>query len=73
MFDEVFVTDLGETTSFVGVEENIVAEYTYVANTGDTRKRRYKLYIKFYFVVLKGDEWKSKTRVSAEPELKRYI
>lgn len=82
LFDEVFVRNLGETTTFVSVEVDVIhiEGSGFDRRKGEVRVRRPEAFlgatefkIDFNFVVLKGDKGKSKTGVAAKPELKRNI
>jgi len=88
LFDEVFVGELGHATAFFGVEVDVIypegggyktsvgyaAAYGVVASAVPAEVLKFfEIEVKFDFVVLEGDERKSKTRVAAEPELERDV
>ena len=82
LFDEVFVRNLGETTTFISVEVDIINIERSGFNRGK-RKVRFRgpeaffgtaeFEVDFDFVILKSDKGEGKTRVAAKPELKRNI
>ena len=82
LFDEVFVRNLGETTTFISVEVDVINIERSGFNRGE-RKVGFggpeaffgtaEFKVDFNFVVLKGNKRKSKTGVAAKPELKRNI
>lgn len=82
LFDEVFVRNLGETTTFISVEVDVVniERSGFDRGEGEVRVRRPEAFfgaaefeVDFNFVILKGNKGESKTRVAAKPELKRNI
>jgi len=80
LFNEVFVANLGETTTLISIEINVI--YIKLAGKGTNRgartgldevSDRAKLKVKLNLMILESNEGKSKTRVAVEPELKRNI
>jgi hypothetical protein len=74
LFNKVFVGHLGETTTFVGVEVDVVnieGGWRDVTGTGTENGRSITEFkVDLDFVVLEGNEGEGKTGVTAEPELK---
>jgi hypothetical protein len=77
LFNEVLVGDLGETATFVSVEVDVID----VEGSGGKGARGSinedvitvtEFEVDLDFVVLEGNKGKGKTRIAAEPELKRY-
>ena len=54
LFDKVFVADLSESTSLVGVKENVITPYL----GANVCVKCAKFNIKFDFMVLKCNKWK---------------
>ena len=88
LFDEIFVGKLGHTTTFFGIKVDVVnpersGNKTSVSNTGADNfvggavpakvTEFLEIELQTYFVVLEGNKRKCKTRVAAEPELKRDV
>jgi len=82
LFNEVFVRNLGKTTTFISVEVDVVniERSGFDGREGEVSIRRPEAFfgatefkIDLDFVVLKGDKGKSKTGVAAKPELKGDI
>jgi hypothetical protein len=84
LFNKIFVTDLSETTTFFRIKIDVVNEnFSFVNKVHREIGRRNivgsnnkflttgKFEVKTNLVILKSDKRKSKTRISAEPELKR--
>jgi hypothetical protein len=86
LFNEVFVADLGKTTTFISIEVDVVdvegsrhearSSYavTHIAASVPaevTELVEFEPYL--HFVVLESNERESKTRVAAEPELERHV
>lgn len=79
LFDEVFVSNLGETTTFFGIEVDVFDQKSSILKSlfGEAASgvvnaavESCEFDVDTDFVVLKSDQWKSKTGVTVEPELK---
>ena len=76
LFDEVFVCNLGELATLISIKVDIVDIETGINKsrgsgwcTDITFSNWSEFNIDFNFVILKGDQRESKTRISIEPEL----
>jgi hypothetical protein len=79
LFNEIFMANLGETATFLGVKVDIFDQKSGVrkslfgkaaSSVVNTAVESCEFNVDADFVVLKGNQWKSKTSVTVEPELK---
>ena len=78
LLNEILVGDLSESTSFIGIEVDVInVEFSIKRGVGfgTTEDTAFgsEFNVDLDFVVLESNEGKSKTRVSAKPELKRNV
>ena len=81
LFNEVLMGDLGKSTSFISIEVDVIdVEFSRInfncclcTVTTNNISGGTEFNVDFDFVVLESNEGKSKTRVSAEPELKGNV
>ena len=76
LLNEIFVGDLGESASFIGVKVDVIDVKFGRCNGGAScgnGASGSEFNVDLDFVVLESNKGKSKTRVSAEPELKRNV
>jgi len=81
LFDEVFVRNLSEASAFISVKVDIVniercsrkRRNNEIASAPSAACGITKFDVNLDFVVLKSNKGKSKTGVSAEPELKGNV
>ena len=81
MFDEVLVRNLGKTSAFISVKVDIIniercgrkRWNNNISSITRTASSITEFNVNLNFVVLKSDKRKSKTGVSAKPELKRNV